>query len=156
MKENYQIYLPYQFHWRPQSALGDSQLPNKKMKTLFLSNMSKSRRLTSTFFPIMNANITNALQNCKRKYSQNCITNSHMTSVHIHRAELFDFTCACYDGNKILYRSSNNTLMFNSITKNNICSLWNWCTFMGLIANIPKHTKLWFLESNDYVQNRLC
>ena len=52
MKENYPIYLPYQFHWRPQSALGDPQLPNKKMKTPFLSNMSKSRRLTSTFFPI--------------------------------------------------------------------------------------------------------
>ena len=39
MKENYKIYLPYQFHWRPQSALGDPQLPNKKMKTRFLSNM---------------------------------------------------------------------------------------------------------------------
>ena len=52
MKENYQIYLPYQFHWRPQSVGGDSQLSHKKMKTLFLSNMSKSRRLTSTFFPI--------------------------------------------------------------------------------------------------------
>ena len=51
MKENYQIYLPYQFHWRPQSVGGDSQLPNKKMKTMFLWNMSKSRRLTSTFFP---------------------------------------------------------------------------------------------------------
>ena len=42
MKENYQIYLPYQFHWRPHSVGGDSQLPNKKMKTLFLSNMSKT------------------------------------------------------------------------------------------------------------------
>ena len=52
MKENYQIYLPYQFHWRPQSVGGDAQLPHKKMKTLFLSNMSKSRRLTLTFFPI--------------------------------------------------------------------------------------------------------
>ena len=52
MKENNQIYLPYKFHWRPQSAGWDSQLPHKKMKTLFLSNMSKSRRLTSTFFPI--------------------------------------------------------------------------------------------------------
>ena len=51
MKENYPIYLPYQFHWRPQSALGDPQLPNKKMKTPFLSNMLKSQRLTSTFFP---------------------------------------------------------------------------------------------------------
>ena len=30
----------------------EPQLPNKKMKTMFLSNMSKSRRLTSTFFPI--------------------------------------------------------------------------------------------------------
>ena len=52
MKENYQIYLPYQFHQRPHSVGGDSQLSHKKMKTLFLSNMSKSRRLTSTFFPI--------------------------------------------------------------------------------------------------------
>ena len=51
MKENYQIYLPYQFHWRAHSPLGEPQLPNKKIKTLFLSNMSKSRRLTSTFFP---------------------------------------------------------------------------------------------------------
>ena len=53
MKENYQIYLSYQFHWRLHSALWDPQLANKKMKTMFLSNMSKSRRLTSTFFPIM-------------------------------------------------------------------------------------------------------
>ena len=53
MKKNYQIYSPYQFHWRPQSVGGDSQFPPKKMKTLFLSNMSKSRRLTSTFFPII-------------------------------------------------------------------------------------------------------
>ena len=51
MKENYQIYLPYQFHWRPQSAERVSKLPHKKMKTMFLWNMSKSRRLTSTFFP---------------------------------------------------------------------------------------------------------
>ena len=35
-----------------QSVDGDAQLPNKKMKTLFFWNMSKSRRLTSTFFPI--------------------------------------------------------------------------------------------------------
>ena len=54
MKENYQIYLPYQFHRRPQSLDRDPQLPHKKMKTLYLWNMSKSRRLTSTdfdFFP---------------------------------------------------------------------------------------------------------
>ena len=51
MKENYQIYLPYQFRLRDQSAGRDPQLSHKKMKTLFLSNMSKSRRLTSTFFP---------------------------------------------------------------------------------------------------------
>ena len=50
MKENYQIYLPYQFHWRPHSVDWDAQLSHKKMKTTFLSNMSKSRRLTSTFF----------------------------------------------------------------------------------------------------------
>ena len=52
MKENYQIYLPYQFYWRPQSALWDAKLPHKKIKSMFLSDMSKSRRLTSTFFPI--------------------------------------------------------------------------------------------------------
>ena len=52
MKENYQIYLPYQFHWRPQLVDQDAQLPNKKMKTMYLWNMSKSRGLTSTFFPI--------------------------------------------------------------------------------------------------------
>ena len=34
-----------------QSAGWDAKLPHKKMKTLFLSNMSKSRRRTSTFFP---------------------------------------------------------------------------------------------------------
>ena len=38
---------------RDQSARWDSQLSHKKMKTMFLSNMSKSRRLTSTFFPII-------------------------------------------------------------------------------------------------------
>ena len=53
MKENYQIYLPYQFCPKVQSVGGDLQLPNKKIKTLFLSNKSKSRRLTSTFFPII-------------------------------------------------------------------------------------------------------
>ena len=37
MKENYQIDLPYKFHWRAQSAQGDPQLPHKKMKTMFLS-----------------------------------------------------------------------------------------------------------------------
>ena len=42
----------YQFHMRPYSVGRDSQLPHKKIKTQFLSNMSKSRRLTSTFFPI--------------------------------------------------------------------------------------------------------
>ena len=52
MKENYQIYLPYQFHQRPHSVDRDAKLSNKKMKTMFLSNMSKIRRLTSTFFPI--------------------------------------------------------------------------------------------------------
>ena len=52
MKENYQIYLPYQFHRRPHSVDWDPQLANKKIKTMFLSNMSKGRRLTSTFFPI--------------------------------------------------------------------------------------------------------
>ena len=31
----------------------EPRLPHKKMKTLFLSNMSKSRRLTSTFFPMI-------------------------------------------------------------------------------------------------------
>ena len=51
MKENYRIYFPYQFHWRPHSISGEPQFPYKKMKTLFLSNVSKSRRLTSTFFP---------------------------------------------------------------------------------------------------------
>ena len=52
MKEKYQIYLPHQFRPRVQSAGWVPQLSNKKMKTLFLSNMSKSWRLTSTFFPI--------------------------------------------------------------------------------------------------------
>ena len=30
MKENYQIYLPYQFHWRAHLPLGEPQLPHKK------------------------------------------------------------------------------------------------------------------------------
>ena len=51
MKENYQIYLPYQFCLRAHSLGRDSQLSHKKIKTLFLSNMSKSGRLTSTYFP---------------------------------------------------------------------------------------------------------
>ena len=53
MKENYPIYLPYQFHWRAHSVGGVAQFLHKKMKTMFLSNMSKSRRLTLTFFLIM-------------------------------------------------------------------------------------------------------
>ena len=56
MKENYQIYLPYQIHWRPQSAGRDPPLSHKKMKTPFRSNMSKSRRLTLTFFPTSTTN----------------------------------------------------------------------------------------------------
>ena len=34
--------------------LGEPQLSHEKMKTLFFSNMSKSRRLTSNFFPTTN------------------------------------------------------------------------------------------------------
>ena len=51
MKENYQINLPSQFHLRAQSGGQEPELPYEKMKTMFLSNMSKSRRLTLTFFP---------------------------------------------------------------------------------------------------------
>ena len=46
------LFTLYYLHWRPQSARWDSQLTNEKMKTMFLSNTSKSRRPTSTFFPI--------------------------------------------------------------------------------------------------------
>ena len=53
MKVNYQIYLPYQFHRRAHSLDQDLQFSNKKMKTMFLSNMSKSWSLTLTFFPII-------------------------------------------------------------------------------------------------------
>ena len=52
MKENYQINLPYQIGRRDLSAGLDAQLSHKKMKTMFLSSMSKSQRLTSTFFLI--------------------------------------------------------------------------------------------------------
>ena len=86
MKENYQIYLPYQFHWRPQSAGRDPQLPNKKMKTMFLSNMSKSRRLTSTFFPISSSarsfseNVSDKEKNfCMKSY---CYNNIQTISAH--------------------------------------------------------------------------
>ena len=51
MKQYYQIYLPYQFHQKPHPARSVFKLSNEKMKTMFLLNMSKSRRLTSTFFP---------------------------------------------------------------------------------------------------------
>ena len=51
MKENHQIYLLYQFCLKDQLVDGDAQISYKKMKTLFLSIMSKSRRLISTFFP---------------------------------------------------------------------------------------------------------
>ena len=80
MKENYQIYLPYQFHWRLHSVGGDSQLPHKKMKTLFLSNMSKSRRLTSTFFP------TRQLYSKLRTF--NTASTNRMQLVILHRSQL--------------------------------------------------------------------
>ena len=51
MKENYPIYVSCKFYWTLQSAGWDFKLSHKKIKTLFLSNMSKSRRLTQTFFP---------------------------------------------------------------------------------------------------------
>ena len=53
MKENYQIYLPYQFHLTAHSLDREPKLSHKKMKTPFLSNMSKSRRLSSTFIPMI-------------------------------------------------------------------------------------------------------
>ena len=72
LKENHQIHLPYQFHWRPQSVDRDPQLPLKKMKTQFPSNMSKSRRLTSTFFPII-CFITKLPNMChSRQFPENC------------------------------------------------------------------------------------
>ena len=49
--------LPYQFHWRPHSVDWEPQLSNKKMKKTFLWNMSKSQRLTSTFFPMTHIEI---------------------------------------------------------------------------------------------------
>ena len=51
MKENYQIYIPYQFHLSNHLFNRVSKLLYKKIKTMFLWNMSKSRRLTLTFFP---------------------------------------------------------------------------------------------------------
>ena len=50
MKENYQIYVPSQFHWRPHSVGGDPQLSHKKMKTLFLEYVKKSKT-DFDFFP---------------------------------------------------------------------------------------------------------
>ena len=52
MKENYQIILPCRFHPKEQSVNWVSKLCHKKIKTMFLWNASKSRRLTSSFFPI--------------------------------------------------------------------------------------------------------
>ena len=82
MKENYQIYLPYQFHWRAHSVGGYPQLPRKKMKTLFLSNMSKNRRLTSTFFPIMKPDGRNACTSSDFADSSDrlIINNHHLCS----------------------------------------------------------------------------
>ena len=51
MKENYPNYLRNQFCLRAHLVDQDAKLSNKKMKTMFLWNMSKSRRLASTFFP---------------------------------------------------------------------------------------------------------
>ena len=48
MKENYQIYLPIQFCPRVQSLDRVPRLSQKKMKTLFLWNMSKT---DFDFFP---------------------------------------------------------------------------------------------------------
>ena len=42
MKENHQIYLPYQFRLSARSLGGDAQLSHKKMETIFLWNMSRS------------------------------------------------------------------------------------------------------------------
>ena len=67
-KENYQIYLPYQFHWMVHSVGGDAQLPHKKIKTLFLSNMLKTRRLTLTFFPITLCDMAKQLTSLLRCY----------------------------------------------------------------------------------------
>ena len=44
------IFRTVNHAWRPHSVDRDPQLSNKKRKTMFLSNMSKSWRLTSTFF----------------------------------------------------------------------------------------------------------
>ena len=72
MKKNYQIYLPFQFHLRAQSAGRGAQLSRKKIKTLFLSNMSKSRRLTSTFFPMIE-NKQNKMSKNTNKLSCTCM-----------------------------------------------------------------------------------
>ena len=93
MKENYQIYLPYQFHWRAHLVGGDPQLSHKKMKTLFLSNMSKSRRLTSTFFPI------NLASHCEQKMNE--IDNLWMITFII--VDFHEQVCHCL----FKYRISN-------------------------------------------------
>ena len=50
MKENYQIYLLYQFCLRDQSVDRDPQLSHKKMKTLSLEYVKKSKT-DFDFFP---------------------------------------------------------------------------------------------------------
>ena len=82
MKENYQIYLPYQFHRRAHSVGQDPQLSHEKMKTLFLSNMSKSRRLTLTFFPIKSSWFS------KRRYG---LTPQPMDGWNLERDTTFTF-----------------------------------------------------------------
>ena len=51
MKENYKINLTSHFRPRVQSFDREPQLSYKKMNTMFLWKISKSRKLTSTFFP---------------------------------------------------------------------------------------------------------
>ena len=51
MKENYQIYLPYQFHWRPQSAGWVPRILNKKIKKPVFLEYVKKLKTDFDFFP---------------------------------------------------------------------------------------------------------
>ena len=52
MKENYQIYLAYQFYWRPHWVDQEPQFLHKKMKAMFLKYVKKSKTDLNFFFPI--------------------------------------------------------------------------------------------------------
>ena len=64
MKENYQIYILYQFYWKPQSALWDHETHNfliRKWKPYFSQICQKVEDWLRLFFPTINVVIESVL-----------------------------------------------------------------------------------------------